>query len=276
VASRFVEKEDAVHHVARLASIALLVALARPARADVIILEKRTWPPLASVEGGCKTIKHTLSGPGRLSIRLKMAPFHGRLFPTRREDVVQHNAGDFYEKTISHTVNGGDPGANYDGKPVDRIIAYRVREGKHGFSITFCNPVRCNANNCSQPAATGTLIVDYVGDGATAAATPSPAAGITGTWRSTDRSWGDLVLTQSGRAVTGRYKNTKGSILATLQGKTITGYWIEERSKKRCAVARNGSMHWGRLQLTFDGRSYRGAWGYCDEAPHFGWDGVRK
>jgi hypothetical protein len=107
--------------------------------------------------------------------------------------------------------------------------------------------------------------------------TPPPAGdAVSGWWRATDPTWGEFLLSRRGGTVDGPYRNHQGVFTTTQSGNTITGYWVEKSSKQPCATTRDGSVHWGRIQLTFEGASFRGAWGYCDEKVHYVVEGSRR
>jgi len=97
-----------------------------------------------------------------------------------------------------------------------------------------------------------------------------------GTWSSTYGK--QLLLTQSGDRVTGRYDSDNGEVVFTVTGnRTLDGFWIEDASGVECGSAREGRNHWGRLVLEFDEAlsGYVGSWSYCDAEPGRGWYGSR-
>jgi hypothetical protein len=88
---------------------------------------------------------------------------------------------------------------------------------------------------------------------------------FTGTWNST---YGEMVLRQSGRRVTGTYTFGHGEIEGTINRDTLQFRWIERDS---------GSSGTGEFILAKDGDSFRGPWGYDgrqDESPGE-WTGTR-
>ena len=99
-------------------------------------------------------------------------------------------------------------------------------------------------------------------------------ASIAGKWRSSE---GEVTLTQSGRAVKGGYANDGGEIVGEMNGNVLEGYWIENGSNERCASAKNGRYHWGRIRWTFEAGKFTGTWSYCDKpvASGGGWSGER-
>lgn len=109
--------------------------------------------------------------------------------------------------------------------------------------------------------------------------TPSAADGgttidISGKWRTSE---GEMTLSQSGRAVTGRYTNDNGEIVGELIGNVLEGWWIENSSNQRCATPRNGRYYWGRIRFTFSGNRFTGSWSYCDSPvpSQINWTGER-
>lgn len=62
-----------------------------------------------------------------------------------------------------------------------------------------------------------------------------------------------------------------------MNGNVLEGYWIENGSSERCATAKNGRHHWGRIRWTFEGNRFTGSWSYCEKpvAGGGGWNGER-
>ena len=87
-------------------------------------------------------------------------------------------------------------------------------------------------------------------------------AQVAGKWKTSE---GELTLSQSGAQVSGTYKSDGGEIVGEMHGKVLEGFWIENGSSKRCATAKNGRHHWGRISWAFDGNQFTGAWSYCDK-----------
>jgi hypothetical protein len=100
--------------------------------------------------------------------------------------------------------------------------------------------------------------------------TPS---GISGIWNSSE---GEITFKQSGTRVLATYTQDGGAIEGQISNNVLTGYWSEDNSNRRCNNARNGRYHWGRLNFVFDGSTFKGAWGYCDDEPTKVWTGNRK
>jgi hypothetical protein len=107
------------------------------------------------------------------------------------------------------------------------------------------------------------------------AITGAGVSAIAGKWRSSE---GEVTLTQSGRGVKGGYTSDGGEIVGEMNGNVLEGYWIENSSGERCATAKNGRHHWGRIRWTFDGGKFVGNWSYCDKpvAGGGGWTGERS
>jgi hypothetical protein len=100
------------------------------------------------------------------------------------------------------------------------------------------------------------------------------AESVQGSWGSSE---GDIAFTQNGVKVRGKYNpQDNGEITGTLKGSYLDAYWIENHSAQKCSTAKNGRYFWGKLQVTFDGDSFSGKWGYCDEKPSKPWTGQRK
>ena len=99
-------------------------------------------------------------------------------------------------------------------------------------------------------------------------------ASIEGVWSSSE---GDITFSQHGNKIKGRYNpQDNGELIGTIKGSTFDSVWIENHSAQRCSSAKNGRYFWGKLQLIFDGDSFSGMWGYCDERPSKPWTGKRK
>ena len=114
------------------------------------------------------------------------------------------------------------------------------------------------------------------GAGANSGAGVSAIAGkVSGKWRSSE---GEVILVQSGRDVKGSYTSDGGEIVGEMNGNVLEGYWIENGSSERCATAKNGRHHWGRIRWTFEGGKFTGNWSYCDKpvAGGGGWNGERS
>lgn len=107
--------------------------------------------------------------------------------------------------------------------------------------------------------------------------TPPQASGrasVAGIWRTSE---GELTLVQSGLGVKGSYTSDGGEIVGEMNGNVLEGYWIENGSAERCATAKNGRHHWGRIRWTFEGGRFSGNWSYCDKPVAGGgsWNGER-
>ena len=115
-------------------------------------------------------------------------------------------------------------------------------------------------------------------DRADRAAEGRGGGGVAGLWDTNlDRPHDPLTLAQEGNTVTGRYNAAEnGQMIGTLSGNALDGFWIEDKSDQKCATARNGRYFWGRIQITFNGDTFEGKWGYCDSDPRSRWQGTRK
>ena len=91
-----------------------------------------------------------------------------------------------------------------------------------------------------------------------------------GLWRFDD---GQLALA-IGRdgTVVGRYPNDNGRWFGQKRGRVISGYWVENDSGQTCKTEKDGSRHWGRLEVEInqDGDGFDGWWSYCDAEDHEG------
>lgn len=187
----------------------LLTALGSEARADTIISEEFTWKALSSAEHTCQTFQHTVVGPGMISIRLKMNPFRERMFAMSKEDIITSNLPDFAEYK-GFTINGA-ANVNPDsfiGKPIDRIVKYKIPGKTFNLSFKICNPVNCNfAGACSQPASAASVIIDYTPDSASGSSTVASAQSIS--WATQADGW--------------RGKNGQRYVLQCPSGGTISG-----------------------------------------------------
>ena len=100
---------------------------------------------------------------------------------------------------------------------------------------------------------------------------PAPSAG---TWATT---YGELVVT---RRDDGKYLGTYGDnrILGTLEDGVLTGIWYHPSASRSCGETKQGTTDWGRFRFTYapDGSSFKGVWGYCDDAPAQEWSGRKE
>jgi hypothetical protein len=100
-------------------------------------------------------------------------------------------------------------------------------------------------------------------------------ADFAGVWQTQE---GELILTQRGASVVGRYVKDNGEIQGTVSGNVLTGYWIEDASNQRCPSLKNGRAHWGRIRFVHQGNSFTGKWEYCAKDPaqsKHAWNGNR-
>ncbi len=98
---------------------------------------------------------------------------------------------------------------------------------------------------------------------------------FSGYWETNE---GNMTLQQNGNNVRGTYQQDQGRLLMTAEGLVLKGFWVEKDSDKTCSTSRDGSLHWGRAEFTFDGdyMSFKGWWSYCDsDKPFRQWTGKR-
>ena len=99
-----------------------------------------------------------------------------------------------------------------------------------------------------------------------------------GRW-ATDFGKMTIVSSRGDTGMKGTYYTKKtgqlyGSIKANMNGNTMTGYWIQEISQKKCATKKWGTHYWGRLIFVYNSEvTFTGKWGYCNELVDRNWDG---
>jgi hypothetical protein len=108
--------------------------------------------------------------------------------------------------------------------------------------------------------------------GATSPTTSPSSISIAGVWKSSE---GTITFKQLDSNVSATYTQDNGAVEGSISNNILTGYWIEDGSNRRCNAPRNGRYYWGRIRFVFDGSSFRGAWGYCDDEPSRSWTGNR-
>ena len=101
-------------------------------------------------------------------------------------------------------------------------------------------------------------------------------ATVTEEWTTIGLTSGVLTLKRTGRDVEGRYPEDNGEVIGTMTGNTLTGYWIEDASARRCSSSVKGRYYWGGLRADFEGGKAVGKWGYCEDALSADWTGKRK
>lgn len=114
----------------------------------------------------------------------------------------------------------------------------------------------------------------------TSVPTPSPLpdpvyTDISGTWKTT---YGTMELKLNGSTPTGTYTTDNGVIFnASLSGRTLTGFWVEDASAANCGSEKDGRNFWGRISFEFneDFTSFKGKWRWCDQNPTENWNGTR-
>ncbi|WDP91877.1 MAG: hypothetical protein HUN04_20050 [Desulfobacter sp.] len=97
---------------------------------------------------------------------------------------------------------------------------------------------------------------------------------IAGQWSTT---WGDMTIRVKGKQVTGTYDYQGGRIFGVVKGRSLSGKWVENRTKVKCASSVDGSSHWGFFQFELVGDHLEGSWEYCEPKEAGGvWNGTRK
>ena len=76
-----------------------------------------------------------------------------------------------------------------------------------------------------------------------------------------------------------RHNEVRGTIVAshmsTRSSASLTGFWFQPVSDKKCDFKKNGTNYWGRMAFRFKGNSFKGVWGYCGDVPNYPWNGKR-
>lgn len=64
-------------------------------------------------------------------------------------------------------------------------------------------------------------------------------------------------------------KADNGRIIGTVNGRDLTGYWIQDSGDNPCAEEKDGSLYWGivRFEANEDYSEIEGVWGLCDQEP---------
>ena len=94
-----------------------------------------------------------------------------------------------------------------------------------------------------------------------------------------------LMRAPEGEAIQGvyfhpvRHNEVRGTIVAshmsTRSSASLTGFWFQPVSDKKCNFEKNGTYYWGRLSFVFKGNSFKGIWGYCGDEADYSWNGKR-
>ena len=76
-----------------------------------------------------------------------------------------------------------------------------------------------------------------------------------------------------------RANEIRGKIVTTYISRrssaTLTGFWFQPVSGKKCNFEKNGTYCWGRLAFMFKDNSFKGIWGYCGDEANYYWNGKR-
>ncbi|HUO97559.1 MAG TPA: hypothetical protein VMU01_02770 [Rhizomicrobium sp.] len=101
-------------------------------------------------------------------------------------------------------------------------------------------------------------------------------AQFAGTW---DSNRGRMHLEQQGAQVRGDYERNGGHLEGDVDGRTLTGIWVQEDSERRCSEKRMDTHYWGHFRITLDenGKVFHGYRSLCDGDPASGgqWIGGR-
>ena len=65
------------------------------------------------------------------------------------------------------------------------------------------------------------------------------------------------------------------SYISRRSAATLTGFWFQPVSDKKCNFEKNGTYYWGRLAFMFKDNSFKGIWGYCGDEANYYWNGRR-
>jgi len=100
----------------------------------------------------------------------------------------------------------------------------------------------------------------------------TPSSGLLGAY---DTTYGRLDFRGGGGRAT--YEGDEARILYQLDGRTMTGTWVEPAAAVRCESSVDGSDNWGRIVIAFeaDFGAFTGEWSYCDRELSGSWTGVR-
>ena len=99
---------------------------------------------------------------------------------------------------------------------------------------------------------------------------------VFGTWKT---DYGTMELERDGSSVTGTYTKENGAIVqATLNGRILTGFWVEDSSRVPCDSAKDERNFWGRISFEFSENfnKFTGKWQWCNQEPTENWNGRRN
>ena len=68
-------------------------------------------------------------------------------------------------------------------------------------------------------------------------------------------------------------KEMDGMIRAEYTNNSLTGFWIQSTSDKKCDFKKFGSFYWGTFRFDIQEDKFLGEWGYCNEALGSKWNG---
>ena len=65
------------------------------------------------------------------------------------------------------------------------------------------------------------------------------------------------------------------SCISRRSAATLTGFWFQPVSDKKCNFEKNGTYYWGRLAFMFKDNGFKGIWGYYGDEANYYWNGKR-
>ena len=106
--------------------------------------------------------------------------------------------------------------------------------------------------------------------------TPVPTK-LLSTWE-TDFELMSLFKLPYSEGVDGFYYDSKskemlGIIRAEYTKNSLTGFWIQSISDKKCDFKKFGTFYWGKLRFDIQEDKFFGKWAYCNEALDRNWNG---
>ncbi len=64
-----------------------------------------------------------------------------------------------------------------------------------------------------------------------------------------------------------------GLIRAEYTKNSLSGFWIQSTSGKKCDFKKFGTFYWGTLRFEIQEDKFLGEWAYCNEALDSNWNG---
>ena len=68
-------------------------------------------------------------------------------------------------------------------------------------------------------------------------------------------------------------KEMDGLIRAEYTKNSLSGFWIQSTSDKKCDFKKFGTFYWGTLRFEIQEDKFLGEWAYCNEALDSNWNG---